>query len=108
MMSIDEFAEACIGYNKENNITLDIKKPTDCPVHQYAAQINKMTCKATVSGIKKCLLCGANCCPVCDSHNNVIPLSRVTGYIQSVDGFNSGKKQELKDRKRYILEKHIT
>jgi len=28
-------------------------------------------------------------------------LSRVTGYIQAVSGWNEGKKQELKDRKRY-------
>jgi anaerobic ribonucleoside-triphosphate reductase len=26
--------------------------------------------------------------------------SRVTGYLQSVDGFNSAKKQEVKDRHR--------
>jgi len=26
-------------------------------------------------------------------------LSRVTGYIQAVSGWNEGKKQELKDRK---------
>lgn len=39
-------------------------------------------------------------CPNCSS-GNVEHLSRVTGYIQAVDGWNSGKKQELKDRRRY-------
>jgi anaerobic ribonucleoside-triphosphate reductase/intein/homing endonuclease len=39
-------------------------------------------------------------CPNCDSEN-VEHLSRVTGYIQAVSGWNEGKKQELKDRKRY-------
>jgi ribonucleoside-triphosphate reductase len=39
-------------------------------------------------------------CPNCGSEN-VEHLSRVTGYIQAVDGWNNGKKQELKDRMRY-------
>jgi anaerobic ribonucleoside-triphosphate reductase len=39
-------------------------------------------------------------CPNCKSEN-VEHLSRVTGYIQAVGGWNEGKKQELKDRKRY-------
>ncbi len=39
-------------------------------------------------------------CPNCESEN-VEYLSRVTGYIQAVSGWNEGKKQELKDRKRY-------
>jgi len=38
--------------------------------------------------------------PNCES-DNVEHLSRVTGYIQAVSGWNEGKKQELKDRKRY-------
>lgn len=39
-------------------------------------------------------------CENCES-DNVEHLSRVTGYIQAVDGWNEGKKQELRDRKRY-------
>ncbi|MCK4796334.1 MAG: hypothetical protein KAT05_03075, partial [Spirochaetes bacterium] len=39
-------------------------------------------------------------CPNCDSEN-IEHLSRVTGYIQAVGGWNEGKKQELKDRTRY-------
>ncbi len=39
-------------------------------------------------------------CPNCASEN-VEHLSRVTGYIQAVSGWNEGKKQELRDRKRY-------
>jgi anaerobic ribonucleoside-triphosphate reductase len=38
-------------------------------------------------------------CPKCGSEN-VQHLSRVTGYLQAVEGWNAGKKQELKDRKR--------
>jgi ribonucleoside-triphosphate reductase len=39
-------------------------------------------------------------CPNCGS-SNVEQLSRVTGYIQAVSGWNEAKKQELEDRKRY-------
>jgi len=39
-------------------------------------------------------------CSRCKS-DNLEHLSRVTGYLQSVSGWNEGKKQELKDRKRY-------
>ena len=39
-------------------------------------------------------------CPNCGSEN-VDHLSRITGYIQAVSGWNEGKKQELLDRKRY-------
>jgi len=39
-------------------------------------------------------------CPNCGS-TNVEHLSRVTGYIQAVGGWNAAKKQELADRMRY-------
>nr|WP_259134349.1 anaerobic ribonucleoside-triphosphate reductase [Methanosalsum natronophilum] len=39
-------------------------------------------------------------CTNCNS-DNVEHLSRVTGYVQAVGGWNAAKKQELKDRMRY-------
>ena len=39
-------------------------------------------------------------CPKCGSEN-VDHLSRITGYLQPVSGWNKGKQQELKDRKHY-------
>ncbi|NOQ48811.1 MAG: anaerobic ribonucleoside-triphosphate reductase, partial [Methanococcoides sp.] len=39
-------------------------------------------------------------CENCGS-DNIEQLSRVTGYIQAVSGWNAAKKQELEDRKRY-------
>ncbi len=39
-------------------------------------------------------------CPCCGS-DHLEHLSRVTGYLQSVSGWNEAKKQELKDRNRY-------
>ena len=39
-------------------------------------------------------------CPECGSHD-VSQVSRVTGYLADVAGWNQGKQQELKDRARY-------
>jgi len=39
-------------------------------------------------------------CPSCGS-SEVDHISRITGYLQAVSGWNSAKRQELKDRKRY-------
>jgi len=39
-------------------------------------------------------------CPSCGSED-VDHISRITGYLQAVSGWNSAKRQELKDRKRY-------
>ncbi|WP_442919938.1 anaerobic ribonucleoside-triphosphate reductase [Methanothrix soehngenii] len=39
-------------------------------------------------------------CPNCGSEN-VDHISRITGYLQAVSGWNSAKRQELKDRKKY-------
>ena len=50
--------------------------------------------------IEYCPLCGEPVCPMCGTHD-VSQVSRVTGYMADVSGFNAGKKQELKDRARY-------
>jgi hypothetical protein len=55
-----------------------------------------------VESVKFCEVCGSGICPVCGTHD-ILALSRITGYINSVESFNMGKKQELKDRNRYIL-----
>ena len=56
-------------------------------------------------GIRYCPICGDIVCP-CGSHD-AMGLSRITGYLQEVGnektGWNNGKKQELKDRKRYDI-----
>ena len=76
-----------------------------CKVHLEA--LKKPACMATVSGIAWCESCGGAMCPKCGRHH-VIQLSRVTGYIGSVSGFNEGKKQELRDRKRHDFGKKQT
>jgi len=52
--------------------------------------------------VEYCPVCGKPCCPLCKSHD-VMVLSRITGYIQDVSGWNAGKAQELKDRTRYSV-----
>ena len=47
-----------------------------------------------------CPVCGEAVCPECGSHD-VVAISRVTGYLQDVSGWNNGKRAELKDRTRY-------
>lgn len=55
-----------------------------------------------------CLDCGFTIqmakdrCLQCDS-NNVVTMSRITGYYQPVKGFNNGKNQEFKDRYRHVI-----
>ncbi|MCX6693723.1 MAG: oxidoreductase [Methanomicrobiales archaeon] len=53
-----------------------------------------------ITGIEYCPLCNSAVCPDCGSHD-VVQISRVTGYLQDVSGWNAGKQQELKDRVRY-------
>lgn len=99
--TVEQFIQCALEYNKEHNITLDIKKPTECPVHVFASTINK-ACKQVNSGISNCPICSMPYCNRCGSHS-VQQISRVTGYISSVSGWNEAKIQELEDRKRYNL-----
>jgi len=55
-----------------------------------------------VETLEYCPLCGEPVCPGCGTHD-VTQISRVTGYLQEVGGFNAGKKQEVKDRHRWNL-----
>jgi len=54
---------------------------------------------STKAGIAYCEVCGSAICPTCGDHD-VTQISRVTGYLQDVGGFNAAKAQELKDRQR--------
>jgi hypothetical protein len=52
-----------------------------------------------VDGVAYCPDCGAAMCPICGSHD-VAQVSRITGYLGDVSGWNAAKRQELKDRVR--------
>lgn len=53
-----------------------------------------------VGGTKICDICGEFICPKCGAHD-VTPISRVTGYLSPIHGWNKSKQQELIDRTRY-------
>lgn len=55
-------------------------------------------------GVKYCEICGKEICPICGDHD-VAQVSRVTGYLSDVAGWNNAKKQELKDRVRAPIDK---
>ena len=84
----------------------DDEKPR-CP--QCRAVVEKMCredhlCKCTFeisSGLTNCPVCGQPTCP-CGSHN-VVVLSRVTGYLAELGGWNKGKRQEFLDRQRTVI-----
>ncbi len=96
------FLELCTEWLKDtrNGIPLELDSPLDCPVHKWVVA-NRAKCKnKTVPNTEKCPICGSYMCPDCGNHM-VDVLSRVTGYLQVVSGWNVAKKQEFEDRKRY-------
>lgn len=77
----------------------------DCgePYLEIACPLDHYHCgHDIVSGHAYCPVCGEGTCPECGTHD-IIQLSRVTGYMQDVSGWNAGKRQELKDRHRVII-----
>ena len=81
---------------------LDIKNPSECPLAVWVAVNNKKCHRELVPNIANCPLCGHPMCPDCCNHV-VDQLSRVTGYLSTVSGWNEAKKQEFEDRARYDL-----
>lgn len=85
----------------------DLDADGNCPVcHEPVIKmcdIGPIRCEHdVVDGIAFCPECGEPMCPICKCHN-VIQMSRVTGYLADVAGWNEAKKQELKDRVRWEL-----
>jgi hypothetical protein len=100
---------ACYAVGYADQITnyggKDGKQPLcpDCGLElaELCARDHPCTCTHTVTiGNAYCQTCGEAVCPYCGSHD-VVQISRVTGYMQDISGFNAGKRQEVKDRKRY-------
>ena len=88
-------------------LILDDESVVDGLCPYCSTQVTKMcendhicTCEEDIqSGLWFCDKCGASVCK-CGSHS-VETLSRITGYVQAVSGFNRAKAQELMDRTRY-------
>lgn len=97
--------------DKEHILCPDCKSESTelvCKVDAYS-MILKMqgyNCREgkLISGTEICPVCKSPICPQCFNHS-VVSLSRVTGYIQDISGWNMAKRQELLDRKRYTIEK---
>jgi len=81
---------------------LELESPLDCPIHKWIKATCSVCSGDTIPGTEKCPVCGNYVCPDCHSHK-VSVLSRVTGYLQEVGGWNVAKKQEFEDRKRYQM-----
>ncbi len=60
-------------------------------------------CGHDITGcIEYCPVCGEPVCPKCGDHN-VLAISRITGYMQDISGFNRAKRCEHRDRIRSEL-----
>ena len=111
-MTIDElmalpkrkFLKRCKDWMKEFNggKMLKINNISECPVALYVAH-NDLKCnQQMVANTETCFMCGSPMCPDCMNHNVEI-ISRVTGYLSTVSGWNESKKQEFSDRNRHQL-----
>ena len=52
-----------------------------------------------VESLAYCEVCGSAICPICGCHD-VSQISRITGYMSEISGWNAAKQQELQDRHR--------
>lgn len=84
----------------------DLEDCLACPNCHSSMAVKEMCPNDTIEcthdildGLAYCPICGEPCCPECKSHD-VAQISRITGYLQEVGGWNAGKQQELKDRHR--------
>ena len=65
---------------------------------------DNLTCThEIVDKLAYCPECGEPMCPICGCHD-VSQISRITGYMADVSGYNEAKRQELRGRTRYTVE----
>lgn len=101
-----DFIKRCLEWNKVFNDgkLMKVSDPMDCPVAIWVVHNDAKCNKEMVPNTAKCPVCGSQVCPDCMNHNVDI-ISRVTGYLSTVSGWNAAKKQEFEDRQRYEPEK---
>jgi hypothetical protein len=97
-MPFREFLDVAAAWKEEEGVDFSEIDPTKCPVHQYAMQNGR--CLDVTGHTELCPVCDNPMCPTCGSHC-VDQISRITGYMQAVSGWNAAKKQEFEDRTRY-------
>lgn len=99
-----EFIKVNLKWIKEvNGGKLMDTLPLKCPLALWVAHNGAKCSRELVPNTAACPLCGAPMCPDCGNHH-VETISRVTGYLSTVSGWNESKKQEFADRHRYDLE----
>ena len=88
----------------KNSELIDKKCPVCGENHlQQMCPVDHNSCSHTIiERIEYCPVCKQAICPECGDHS-VVQISRVTGYLQDVSGWNNSKKAELKDRIRSNL-----
>ncbi len=99
-----EFIKLCEQYiNEERDGELfKVDNPGKCPLAIWVAHNDAKCHREMVPLTAECPLCGNPVCPDCGNHV-VKTLSRVTGYLSTVESWNEAKQQEFKDRHRYEL-----
>ena len=103
-MSYEQYLELTLAWLEDTNNgeQLELESPLDCPIHLWVKKYQRVCPNHTVPNTSTCPICGKSDCPDCHSHMVDI-MSRVTGYMQVVSGWNVAKKQEYEDRKRYKM-----
>lgn len=102
-LSKRDFIDRTLAWLKEFNggKPLKLKDPIrQCPISLWVIHNNKKCHRELVPNTSVCPVCGAFVCPDCMNHNVDI-VSRVTGYLSNVKGWNASKQQEFTDRQRY-------
>lgn len=99
-----QFIDRHLTYIKEarDGKLFECPNPGDCPLAIWVAHHDKKCHRQQVPNTAACLLCGNPVCPDCMNHV-VSQLSRVTGYLSTVENWNAAKQQEFKDRTRYQI-----
>ena len=101
-LSKETFMARCKAWMNEFNDgqLMKVDNPLKCPVNIWVKHNHAHCGKDLVANTTYCEICGEACCPECHNHD-VMQISRVTGYMGDVAGWNAGKKQEFKDRMRH-------
>lgn len=98
-----DFVERCLAWKKEFNgdKLIAVGNPIkECPISLWVIHNNAKCVRELVPNTAVCPMCGAPVCPDCMNHN-VDVISRVTGYLSTVSGWNEAKKHEFEERNRY-------
>lgn len=102
-LSKRKFIELNLQWIKEENDGKQMKvKAHKCPLAIWVAHNDAKCHREMVPTTTVCPLCGNPMCPDCGNHVVEI-ISRVTGYLSTVSGWNEAKQQEFEDRNRYDI-----